>query len=123
MLVIDDEDVVRSTACAVLEASGFTVICANDGPSGIERLQHDAAAIDVVLLDLRMPRMGGDEVIGPLREIRPDISVIVTSGFDETEVRGQFSGWRISGVLKKPYTAEQLLEAVQKPLRADAEIS
>ena len=122
VLVVDDEDVVRDTACAVLEASGFTVACERDGPAGLERLRRDGPAIDLVLLDLRMPRMGGDEVIGHLREIRPDVPVIVTSGFDEEEVRNRFADWHISGVLKKPYTADQLVEAVRKPLREGREI-
>ena len=117
ILVIDDEDVVRDTACTVLESSGFRVICESDGPAGIERLRREGAAIDLVLLDLRMPRMGGDEAIGHLREVRPDVRVVVTSGFDEQEVRGRFAEWKISGVLKKPYTAEQLVAAVREPLR------
>ena len=121
VLVIDDEDVVRDTACTVLQASGFTVLCESDGPAGIERLRREGETVDLVLLDLRMPRMGGEEVIGHLRRIRPEVRVIVTSGFDETEVRGQFADWRISGILKKPYTADQLVEAVRKPLREGGE--
>ena len=69
--------------------------------------------IALVLLDLTMPVMGGEEAFRKLRAIRPDVDIILMSGYDEGQAMLGFDGEEVSGFLKKPYTAERLAEAVR----------
>jgi PAS domain S-box-containing protein len=116
ILVIDDEEVVRGTARATLERLGYTVILAENGPRGIQRFRQSRARISLVLLDLTMPEMPGEEVLEKLKAIRPDIPVILSSGFSEREVTRRLSGKGSARFLQKPYTASQLAQQVRSAL-------
>jgi len=72
--------------------------------------------IVLVLLDLTMPVMGGEEAFHRLRAIRPDVEIILTSGYDEAQALAGFAGKEVSGFLQKPYTGETLAEAVRSVL-------
>jgi CheY-like chemotaxis protein len=75
-----------------------------------------AARVDVVLLDMTMPVMSGEETLRELRNIRPDIKVILSSGFNEVEAIRRFTGKGLAGFVQKPYTSARLAEAVQSVL-------
>ena len=113
ILVIDDEHLVRATAKSALEYFGYTVYEAEDGSSGVDLFRKFHDRIALVLLDLTMPEMSGEEVFDLLRQIQPEIPVIVSSGYDESEATRRFAGKGVSGFLKKPYTAETLAERVK----------
>jgi two-component system CheB/CheR fusion protein len=116
ILIIDDEEVVRGTAKAALEHYGYTVYVAENGPAGI-RLFHDFAdQISMVLLDLTMPEMSGEETFDRLKQIHADVPIIISSGYDEAEASRRFIGKGVSGFLKKPYTAETLAELTNAAL-------
>jgi DNA-binding NarL/FixJ family response regulator len=74
------------------------------------------AEIGLVLLDLSMPGMPGDETLRRLREISPDIQVILSSGYSEAEATRRFTGLGLVGFIQKPYDAASLVEAVQEHL-------
>jgi CheY-like chemotaxis protein len=112
VLVIDDEEIVRSIAQTALERLGYTVIVAADGLEGVERLR-EAADLSVVLLDLTMPVMGGQETLHEMKRLRPEVPVILSSGFSEA-----FAGEDLAGFLQKPYTAERLAEKVKAVAKA-----
>jgi CheY-like chemotaxis protein len=97
--------------------AGFQVLQASDGPQGVETFRRHAAEIDAVLLDLTMPGMNGEEVFRALRAIRPDVRVLLMSGYDEQEAAARFAGEGPAGFLQKPYRPEDLLRAVQQALR------
>jgi signal transduction histidine kinase/ActR/RegA family two-component response regulator len=108
ILVIDDEPTVRRTAKSTLERGGYDTILAEDGKEGLDIFRALEAKIAAVLLDLTMPGMNGEEVLRHLKEIRPDVKVILSSGFSEVEVIPKFSGKGLAGFVQKPYTASAL---------------
>ncbi|HEU4697890.1 MAG TPA: PAS domain-containing protein [Gemmatimonadales bacterium] len=120
ILVADDEEVVRRIARAVLEEQGFTVEVAGTGLEALERIRRAPRRFRLVLLDMVMPVMGGEEAIGQLQALTPDLPVIVTSGYGELEALRRFEGARIAGFLPKPFTARQLADAIRAALAAPA---
>ncbi len=116
VLVIDDEEIVRRTAQATLERFGYKVLLADDGLQGVKRFRELAADIDLVLLDMTMPVMSGEETFRELRLIRPDVRVILSSGYNEVEAIRRFTGKGLAGFVQKPYTSARLAEAVNSVL-------
>jgi signal transduction histidine kinase len=108
VLIIDDEDVVRRAARATLEHAGFTVFEACDGRDGTDLFARLHDRVSAVLLDLTMPGLSGFGVWRYIRELRPEIPVMISSGFDESEARKQFGVDAAIEFLKKPYTAATL---------------
>jgi CheY-like chemotaxis protein len=115
ILVVDDEETVRRTAKTVLERWGYRVILAENGREGVERFR-DAPGISLVLLDLSMPVMNGEECLRALKGIRPEVPVVLSSGFNEAEAIHRFTGKGLSGFLQKPYRASVLAERVKATL-------
>ena len=111
-LVIDDEKVVLNVAEGVLSREGMKVLTAENGRAAVELLREHSGLISVIILDLQMPVMGGEEALQLLHEINPDIPVILSSGFDESDVIRRFSGLKPDGFLQKPFTAQRLVSAV-----------
>ncbi|HLH15842.1 MAG TPA: response regulator [Bryobacteraceae bacterium] len=117
ILVVDDEDIVRRTTSSVLERKGYRVLLAENGREAVDIFRAHAGRIALVLLDLTMPVMGGDEAARYLRTIRHDVPILVSSGYPESEVARRFSGIRIRGFVRKPYTAASLIEKIQAALQ------
>jgi PAS domain S-box-containing protein len=113
VLVVDDEPVVRGMAEKVLERHGYTVLVADSGQAAINILRRHPGDIALVLLDLSMPYMNGEEVLPELRKIRPDLKVVVSSGYSEAETMALFKGQQVSGFVQKPYTSKGLAEKVK----------
>jgi signal transduction histidine kinase len=116
ILIIDDEEVVRGTAKAALEHYGYTVHVAENGPAGISLFHDILDRVSMVLLDLTMPEMSGEETFDRLKQIHADVPIIISSGYDEAEASRRFIGKGVSGFLKKPYTAETLAERTNAAL-------
>ncbi len=112
ILVIDDEEDIREVVQAVLESRGLRVLTAEDGQRGIEVFREHAARINAVLLDLNMPGMSGVAVFRALLELRPDVKVILSTGFSEQEAARQFANAPLAGFVHKPYTATALVEKI-----------
>jgi CheY-like chemotaxis protein len=112
ILLIDDEQVVRNVTQLILQKAGFTVLAAENGRRAMELFEENAESIRLVLLDLLMPVMGGDEAFDRIRAIRPDVPIILMSGFEEEEAFRRFGDKRLQGFVKKPFTAEWLCDSV-----------
>jgi len=112
VLVVDDEEVVRRTARAGLENYGYRVLLASSGQEAVSLLERHDAGIGLVVLDLTMPGMDGAATFRALRKVRPDLTVILSSGYDESDVASRFHGERFAGFIKKPYTAAALAHKV-----------
>ena len=82
--------------------------------------REHSADVSCVLLDLTMPRMGGEETFQELRKIRGDVRVVLSSGFSEQEVIGRFTEGGICGFVQKPYRFEKLVAEVEAAARAGA---
>jgi CheY-like chemotaxis protein len=111
VLVIDDEQVVLRTARAALERHGYRVLTASDGREGIEAFARDPRGIDLVLLDMTMPVMGGEETLRRLLAINPKVRVVGSSGYTEQEAVRRF-GTGLAGFLQKPYSTQRLCRVV-----------
>ncbi len=116
ILVADDEQLVRQTARMTLERYGYNVVLAEDGQQAVEVFREIGARAALVLLDMSMPVMSGEETLRHIRAIRPDVRVIVSSGYNETEAIRRFAGMGLAAFLQKPYTAAQLAEKVKSVL-------
>jgi PAS domain S-box-containing protein len=112
VLLVDDEETVRSTGSQLLKALGFTPITANDG---LEALSIFKATPEIafVILDLTMPRMDGEQCFRELRQLAPLVKVIMSSGYHEQEVTQKFIGRGLSGFLQKPYKLSALRDTVK----------
>ena len=116
ILVVDDQDMVRNVAKSILEKFGFEVLTAEDGVEALEIFRRNPAGVRLVLTDLSMPRMNGWETLAALREIRPDIQVILASGYDEAKVMEGSHAERPEAFLSKPYRMADLKAALNKAL-------
>jgi PAS domain S-box-containing protein len=120
VLVVDDDETVRTVARMALERVGFTIIEAEDGRAGLAAYKAHSADIRLVLLDLTMPHMGGEEALRELRAISPELPVVLMSGYNSQEVTTQFVGHGVAGFLQKPFRIPALLSTVQEILEAKA---
>jgi len=117
ILVVDDEEWVLELAREFLERNDFTVLTADGGRVALEILRGDEArAIDAVVLDLTMPDLDGRETFLEIRSLRPDLPVIVSSGFDEEATAGRFPAGEIAAFVRKPYEPEDLVDAIRTSL-------
>ena len=116
MLVVDDGAMVREFATDVLAAAGIEVEVACDGAEALEVFRRAADEFAVVLLDMTMPVMSGEETLAELRRIRPDVQAILSSGYSEQEASAKFAGGPAAGFLQKPYTPQQLLLKIRELL-------
>jgi CheY-like chemotaxis protein len=117
VLIIDDEDLVRDVVARMIEDLGYAAITATDGPAGLAIV--DSLPIDAVLVDLTMPRMTGTQLVSALRERRPDLPIILCSGFDR-DGRGASA----DAYLPKPFRIDALDQTLTRLLpRRPAAIS
>lgn len=113
ILVIDDEETVRKVARSALEREGFHVVSAQDGSEAVEILQERRAEIDGVLLDLSMPKMDGEEVLGAIREMDTEMPVILSSGYMDDAAEQRLRQVGFTGFLPKPYAPMELVESLR----------
>ena len=121
VLLIDDENLVRNVARATLEFHGYSVFEAEHGADAIEIFREHARQIDLVLLDLTMPVMTGEQTLLHLRRMRGDVAVLLSSGFSRSEATRRFGAANLAGFLQKPYTAAQLTKAVRDAMHTTRE--
>jgi CheY-like chemotaxis protein len=100
-----------------LERYGYEVLVARDGQMAVDLFAERPDEIRLVVMDLTMPEMGGEEALRRLQEIRPDVRVILSSGYHETDVIQQFAGQRLAGFIQKPYTIRALAGKVKAGMR------
>ncbi len=116
VLVVDDDESVRRVAQDMLVALGFDVLTAGDGQEGVEVFHRRAGEIELVLLDLSMPRMSGEEAFREIRKTAPGARVILASGYDEKESTRLFAGQGLSGFIQKPYRLSNLEAKIEEVL-------
>lgn len=119
VLLVDDEEIVREVASEMLEMSGFTVITAKDGLDAVEIYRDRMKDIRLVMLDLKMPRMGGEEAFVKIRELNKDAVVILSSGYDEKEFCGKVAFEGLAGFIQKPYRMDVLSEKLWQVLEEE----
>ncbi len=116
VLVVDDEEQVRRAAGRILERMGFEVLSAEDGREAVAIFRSHADEIVLVLLDMMMPRMGGERTFTELRRIRPEVRVVLSSGYNQQEAVDRFVGRGLAGFIQKPYPKDELERVVREAL-------
>jgi CheY-like chemotaxis protein len=116
ILVVDDEFFVREAAGMILEQAGYRVLLAGNGREGVETFREHASEIDAVVLDLSMPEMSGEEVFRKVRTLRPDVRVLLASGYSREEAVTRLAGEGLAGFIAKPFRASSLLASVREVL-------
>jgi two-component system, cell cycle sensor histidine kinase and response regulator CckA len=117
ILVVDDEDAVRHLLKEMLEGLGYRVSTCVDGIEAVERFRTDWRDIDLVILDLVMPRLGGSEVFAAMREIDPDLRVLLSSGFSLDGEAQAMLATGACGFIQKPFRSADLARQVTEILR------
>ncbi len=115
VLVVDDNDTVRELARRVLKTYGFSVIQANSGMDALALLERAPVRVSVVLLDLVMPGMSGQETLAKIRESWPALPVVLTSGYSSTELALQDSP--TESFIQKPFRVQALVESLTEAVR------
>ena len=112
ILVVDDEDPIRNVLNMSLAHLGYQVDLAASGEEALEKLQ-DNLDIDLVILDMLMPKMTGDQVFFKMKEIKENINVLVVSGYSSEEAVQSILDNGGKGFLQKPFTIDQLSEEIR----------
>ena len=113
VLVVDDEEIVRSLAKRMVEVAGFSVLTANDGEEAVRLYHEHQDEIACVLLDLTMPKMGGEETFRMICQISPGVRVILSSGYSEETATGRFAGLGLAGFIQKPYQLDTMIATLR----------
>jgi PAS domain S-box-containing protein len=121
VLVIDDEQAIRSVAARMLARLGFQVIEAEDGAQGVEILRNAPTPLTAALLDLTMPGLSGEETLRQLRRIDRRLPVILMSGYNEREVLDRFVGRDLAGFLQKPFKLDDLRDKLRELFQESAD--
>lgn len=115
VLVVDDEPMIRELASRTLERRGFAVFQADSGKAAIALLEAKAAAIAVVILDLTMPGLTGEQTLSILSARWPALKVILMSGHN-VQGAGAARAPGVAGYIEKPYLPHELLQLVEEVL-------
>ena len=116
VLLAEDEDVIREMAQLGLEAKGYKVITADDGASALAVYREQWKNIDIVIADMVMPRISGPELFARMKEINPDVRVIVSSGYSHDQEGQRMLKHGCLGFLQKPYNTDALCQAIRSVL-------
>lgn len=114
VLVVDDEETVRTVVSESLHHLGFKVLEAKNGIEAIEKYKADAGRIEFIVLDMSMPDMSGVEVFRQLEAIEGKAQVVLMSGYSESEFEGSFSGNKFGGFIQKPFRPQALASKIEK---------
>jgi DNA-binding NtrC family response regulator len=105
---VDDDPTVCAVARQMLERRGYRVQVAHDGVEGLAQFHRAAGSVRLALVDLTMPRMGGEELVGAIRAADRGVPVVLMSGFSEAEMAGRVAPSVVSACIQKPFRMEQL---------------
>jgi CheY-like chemotaxis protein len=116
ILLVDDEELVRSWGDELLTQVGYTVITAANGKEALEAYKGRQAEISLVILDLIMPEMGGKQCIVELLKLNPKLKILVSSGYPIDSETRKFLEVSAKGIVPKPFKVKDLLQAVRSTL-------
>jgi len=112
ILVVDDEEIIRDVLTEMLQEMGFRVVAACDGLEGLDLYRRLWDQLDLVILDMVMPKLSGKETFVEMKRINPSIRAILSTGFAEDSVARDALDRGITGFIKKPYRIQDLSEMI-----------
>jgi signal transduction histidine kinase/CheY-like chemotaxis protein len=112
VVVVDDEEMIRNLTKEILTFLGYAVVTCKDGPEAIAYFSLHAAEVDLVILDVIMPKMDGHETYRELQRIKPDVKVIITTGYSISEDTSKIINRGVAGFIQKPFESGPLSQLV-----------
>jgi PAS domain S-box-containing protein len=116
ILVVEDEEAIRDTLSDLLSNQGYTVLTAADGIEGLEQVQAHKDEIHLVLSDLGMPRMNGEQFFTAARKLNPGLKIIITTGYLHSLTKSKLLTLGVTDMIAKPFSTQTLLPAVRRAL-------
>ena len=113
VFLIDDDDMIVDVGEQILNSSGYDVVSAKSGKEAIEVYKENHSRIDMVILDMILPDMGGGDTYDRLKEINPGIKVLLASGYDIDYQGRDIMERGCDGFIQKPFNMNELLEKVR----------
>ena len=123
VLFVEDEDAFRSVIAKCLRKRNFQVVEASDGAAAIELLKSDPGEIGVIVLDVTLPGISGADLFDALREIRPEVKVILSTAYSKEMAMLGFGGRDVSGFIRKPYRIDDLESLLRETIGGDGTTS
>ena len=118
ILYAEDEETLAAVVKMILERNGYTVLVARDGKSAVDLFRENQSRVDLVLSDLGLPRLGGWGAILQMKEIKPNIDVIILSGYISPDQRTEFLRIGVREIIQKPYAPKDVLHIIRRVLDA-----
>ena len=116
ILLIEDEEVLRTLAKSILVLKGYAVLTAEDGLQGVEMYRSHQKEIAVILSDIGLPALGGHDVFRKIRAINPEAKVIFASGFFDPETKSEMFKAGLKDFIQKPYMQDEVLQKIRKAI-------
>lgn len=116
ILLVDDEDIVRQLATDMLEHLGYNVVAVNDGQEAVDYYSEHLGEVDLAIIDMIMPVMGGKECFEELLRINPEVRAILSTGYSRDGAAQEIMDRGMLGFAQKPYRVSQLSEVVAKAI-------
>lgn len=119
VLLVDDEEMVLDVTGQMLKRMGMHVLTAKDGLEAVATYRGHQVEIDIVLLDMTMPYLNGEETFQELHKINPEVKVVIASGYNEDDITSRTQSKGLAGCLQKPYTLAKLRSLFSRVMSAE----
>ena len=119
VLLVDDEDMIIDVGTRMLKKLGYVVLTARDGKEAIDIFKQQQDKIDLIVLDMIMPQMGGGETYDRIKEIKPDVKVLLSSGFSINGQASEILNRGCNGFIQKPFNLQNLSQNLRAILEAE----
>ena len=116
VLLVDDEDMIIEVGAEILEALGYKVLTARSGPEALEVFKTNKGQVDIVVLDMIMPGMGGGDAYDQLREIEPNVKVLLSTGYSLRGEASEILKRGCNGFIQKPFNIKMLSQKLREIL-------
>lgn len=120
ILLVDDQDIILDVSSGIIEKLGYTVLIAKGGKEAMAVCEENRDVIDLVILDMIMPGMGGGETYDRLKEIKPDIKVLLSSGYSINGRAKDILNRGCDGFIQKPFNMGELSKKIREVLGTDS---
>jgi len=114
ILLVDDEEIVRDVGVQMLEAFGYKAYEAGSGKEAIRILEENKDEIQLIILDMIMPEMGGKEVFEKVKEIKPDVKVLLSTGYNADSQATEIMDKGCNGFIQKPFNMKELASKIKE---------
>ena len=122
VLVVDDEEMVRSIAAQMLEKLGYRVIAAESGAEALELYEKHRTVIDLIILDMVMPGIGGSEVFDKIKQRDTNAKIILSSGYSRDSQANAIMSRGCDAFIQKPFRLQDLSKLIQSLIGPDADL-